>query len=495
MKSLDKTQAYRTDLFIRQKQVSLNTSTKIGDYKMRITPPEIIIGPKEGFSPNKDIFGYKSFGEELKNLFQNIEDPLVIILDAPWGSGKTTFIKMWCGMMRNENFPIIYFDAFANDYIDDAFTAIAGEVIDLAKEVTPKQNVDKFIKASKKVGKELIKIGSKLAVKAVTLSIVGNQEIDSLSKLGKDIADELGKKTDEYLKHVLENRNADKATIESFKDSLQKLSINLSEHYNKDTNESISNSTNKKRKQLIFVIDELDRCRPPFSLDLLEKIKHFFNVEGISFLLVTHITQLNNIIKHTYGLSTESETYLHKFYNLSVTMPEKNAEYQFTKQAKYINYLTRMLPDDGESGKFNERIAEYLQYYANQMDLPLRTINMIMTKIALVVATTGQNTLRTPNIVCTLCIMSLTNQVLYKKAKTKMLKLEEMILFLRKIAPQVSDQYTDSDYGLWDYLLSEEDKEQHLEYNNSFSRFFFHSRTDIVPKFCETIDRLSIANK
>jgi len=101
---------------------------------MRIFPPPLVIGENEGFDPQKDIFKRAEFGEGLANLVAAIDDPMVIAVDGPWGSGKTTFIKMWAGLLRNRHFPVIYFDAFENDYIGNAFIAIAGEVIALSQE-------------------------------------------------------------------------------------------------------------------------------------------------------------------------------------------------------------------------------------------------------------------------------------------------------------------------------------------------------------------------
>ena len=36
-------------------------------------------------------------------------------------------------------------------------------------------------------------------------------------------------------------------------------------------------------KPLIIVVDELDRCRPDYALEVLEVIKHFFAVSRIPF--------------------------------------------------------------------------------------------------------------------------------------------------------------------------------------------------------------------
>src|SRR4051794_363072 len=116
---------------------------------MRVTLPPLEIGESEGFTPEKDIFSRASIGAGLSNLVISVVDPLVIAVDGQWGSGKTTFLKMWAGDLRKAKIPVIYFDAFEHDYSDDAFTAIAGQIVSLArdkrKEKTPqaKRFVDK----------------------------------------------------------------------------------------------------------------------------------------------------------------------------------------------------------------------------------------------------------------------------------------------------------------------------------------------------------------
>lgn len=101
---------------------------------MRLFPPPVQIGEQEGFSPEKDIFGRADHGRRLTNLITAVSDPLVIAIDGQWGSGKTTFLKMWAGELRKSGFPVIYFEAFENDYAEDAFTALASSVIALADE-------------------------------------------------------------------------------------------------------------------------------------------------------------------------------------------------------------------------------------------------------------------------------------------------------------------------------------------------------------------------
>ena len=95
---------------------------------MKLTLPPLEISETEGFSDEKDIFGRKVYGENLLNLINKTDDELVIALDAAWGQGKSTFIKMWRGHLLNEGFQSIYFDAFENDYQTDPFLAISSEI-------------------------------------------------------------------------------------------------------------------------------------------------------------------------------------------------------------------------------------------------------------------------------------------------------------------------------------------------------------------------------
>ena len=67
---------------------------------MRLTPQEPEIPEVGGFTDANDIFGYRDFADRLANLVQNIDEPLVIALDGPWGSGKSVFVKQWAGLLR-----------------------------------------------------------------------------------------------------------------------------------------------------------------------------------------------------------------------------------------------------------------------------------------------------------------------------------------------------------------------------------------------------------
>lgn len=53
---------------------------------------------------------------------------------------------------------------------------------------------------------------------------------------------------------------------------------------------------------LFIMVDELDRCRPDYAIELLERIKHLFDVKNVVFLLAIDGEQLLQQVEHTFGL-------------------------------------------------------------------------------------------------------------------------------------------------------------------------------------------------
>jgi len=73
-------------------------------------------------------------------------------------------------------------------------------------------------------------------------------------------------------------------------------------------------------------VDELDRCRPSYAIELLERIKHLFEVDNIVFVVATDSSQLRHAIKAVYGESFESGRYLLRFFDRSYTFETSSIE-------------------------------------------------------------------------------------------------------------------------------------------------------------------------
>jgi predicted KAP-like P-loop ATPase len=136
---------------------------------VHLFPTPLDIRPNEGFTPENDLFGLKPFGDQLTRLVSGLEDPTVLLLDGKWGTGKTTFVKMWCGELTKAGIPNIYFDAFANDYHEDAFLAIAGEIVARVEALKPKRRklVSSFTKRAVDVAKVLGRASLKVGIRVL----------------------------------------------------------------------------------------------------------------------------------------------------------------------------------------------------------------------------------------------------------------------------------------------------------------------------------------
>jgi len=460
---------------------------------MRLFPPELQVDDYEGFTSNKDIFSRKQFGEGLGNLFANVDDPMVAVLDAPWGSGKTTFIKMWCGHMRSQGFPVIYFDAFKNDYTDDAFLALAGEVIALADDLGPIDAEARkgFLLKAKQVAWAATKGGFKKGLS----KLFGE---DGVEEIGAAIAEESANCLlgfgDAYLLEKLEGRKKERDAFRAFGDALKVLSSELSKAMQTRNGTSKEADSKPTQKALIFVIDELDRCKPPFALDLLEKTKHFFSVPNIHFLLVTHMEQLENSVRFAYGMDGQAGLYLQKFYNVVLGLPDKNDDYGPTNTEKYLDKLFVDLPGDGENGQYAEGLRKILINFANQSAITFRSLERIATMVGIFLASTKKGDFRLNAIAGPLCIMKTVAPNLYRKAKAKTLTLEDVYRFM------AFDE--SASVGLWckkywGFCLG--DDKYYEENKNEMNRvrdildYSLSERGDIIPGICARIDRLKFS--
>lgn len=331
---------------------------------MKLYVPEPEIGENSGFLPQVDIFQRKDFGERLANLVLSCGNGIVLALDAQWGEGKSTFIKMWRGHIayhREEQIHSIYFDAFANDYQRDPFLAIAAELYDLARDES-KEKREEFKEKASNVAKSLARGAIKIGVRTVTGGLIDGSVLDSAEK---DIATLLANEVDSLIASRLQDTKKDRLAIVEFRKFLE---------------EFVSKKSNGV--PIVFVIDELDRCRPDFALELLEQIKHLFSVDGLVFLLVLNRKSLEETIRVRYGADIGSTQYLQKFVNLWLSLPRKSDRYQ-DQAERYIEYCLRGMLDQGEQYQ-NGDAAKFLSEVARVRRLSCREIERILTYFALV---------------------------------------------------------------------------------------------------------------
>ena len=79
-------------------------------------------------------------------------------------------------------------------------------------------------------------------------------------------------------------------------------------------------------ERLIIFIDELDRCKPSYAVRLLERIKHYFENDKITFVFSINSNELQHTIKKHYGNEFNATKYLDRFFDLRITLPPPNMQ-------------------------------------------------------------------------------------------------------------------------------------------------------------------------
>ena len=419
---------------------------------MRLALPEPHIPEKGGFTSENNIFGYHEFAERLANLVSNVKEPLVITLDGPWGSGKSVFIKQWAGLMRDRGGNIVYFDAFANDFHSNAFLALASEIYSIAKKTLGGNNPSskKFLNKAKKIGEVITSRGSGIALRFITAGTVNPEDIEAAVKAFKN-------EPEKAISEKLQKADEERASLEAFRDSLIDVSKSIAKK-NQGTGQSLP---------LIFIVDELDRCRPPFSLDIIEHIKHFFSVENICFVLVTNLSQMEAIIKNTYGSETNAHIYLEKFYQLKIVLPEPDIGQN--QRNKYLNHLSSKLNLKFGDNLPSEIAFDEINHLANAHTLSLRQIEHMMRNIVLIAASLIEKQMPCLPVTAGLCIMRQTHPKLYALARENSLPWKDVEEFLKIDGIK----YRTDVVNHWKYIIGHDIPEEIItQYSETLNRCY-----------------------
>lgn len=360
---------------------------------MKIVVPTLSVLPDDGFQ--NDAFERSRFGEALRNLVVQSQDALVVMLNGRWGEGKTTFIQMWRGLLAEENVHSIYIDAFANDHVDDPFIPLASEISKFVDENLPEESretAEDIKDKAKRIGAHLLSWSAKVGVKAATLGILKDSDIEELQEMGADISEGVSTVVSNFIEEQFASHAASVELIEQFKERLQELPTKLGE---------------EPCRPLVVVVDELDRCKPSFAVNLIERAKHLFSVPGIVFVLVMHKKQLEASINHVYGAGVDSHEYLQKFINIETTLPKNRVN---RHDNDYLRYSRRLLAlHEVETWGDRDNIVECVVAFASHLDLSLRQLERIFTTIAIFYGSSGERQLRLVPIIVFLAVLKATH--------------------------------------------------------------------------------------
>ena len=164
-----------------------------------------------------DLLGRKESAKVLTQLVDGIEGPCVMAIDAAWGAGKTTFLKMWSQHLRNEGFPVVEFNAWETDHAEDPFVALAAELKEGLKAFGDESLTEKI--------KETTKAAGQVALRAIPgiIRMVTAGALDLQLLIEK----EAGTLLASYAEKRLDRYKDDQESIKIFRNKLQEMANTL----------------------------------------------------------------------------------------------------------------------------------------------------------------------------------------------------------------------------------------------------------------------------
>jgi hypothetical protein len=310
-----------------------------------------------------ELLSRKKLAERLTGYLDRLKEGAVLAIDAQWGDGKTWFGRNWAKSLEDNGHKVVFIDAFEQDYIEDPFLLIAAEIAEALKDED--EGIKEFREKATGVMKAILPVGTKVLMNIAGRVVLGSGDASEEIKDAFEAAsDSTADAASEWIKEKLQDHAQEKASLQHFRNEL----------------EAVANS---QEKPIVIFIDELDRCRPTFAVRLIERIKHFFDVPNVVFILLINRDQLEKAIKGVYGSETDAAAYLGKFVNFFFLLPILHRDSESSKRyiASYVRHvLKRYNFDSGrEASVFKETFAVLAAHY----NLTLRDIERAIALYAI----------------------------------------------------------------------------------------------------------------
>ena len=212
---------------------------------------------------------------------ENSQNGLVILLNGAWGTGKTTYLNDLKETIKESKDVELFndYNAYEYDCYDNAYIPLFASI---AEKIKLDNDKIECIAKSTAIGLSIgfSSVGKAIFNKATGIDING-------------IKDDIKSAVDELDINILED-------FENFKNSKNYIKTKMCEVCKDSTQ--------------VFIIDELDRCKPNFAMDTLEIVKHFFDVPNCVFIIAVDKLQLEQSAKAIYG-AIDSEKYFSKLFD------------------------------------------------------------------------------------------------------------------------------------------------------------------------------------
>lgn len=332
--------------------------------------------------------------EFLSALIKRLNGPFVMALDSPWGTGKTTLVRMLKAELQSKGFQCTYFNAWKVDYVTDPLVALVSSIdrIDLGTKEAG-NNFRSHLKTVKKITSLVAKRGLMAATKAVTLGALDIQE-EYETAISEFTADTVGDIVDAF--------NQESELLETFRAELEAAVAQL--------------PAADKEPNLVFFIDELDRCRPTFAIELLERVKHLFDIPNIVFVLSIDKQQLEASTAAVYGAAINAPEYLRRFIDLEYGIPVANSRRYTETLIERFGLEPAFAERKGSDAAYDRKnFIDFFTMLADAVGLSLRARERCITRLRVVMDITPPNDHLDPILVALLIVLRSNKPDLFAK--------------------------------------------------------------------------------
>ncbi len=360
--------------------------------------------------------------------------PYCLAIDAPWGAGKTYFVSNWCAQLQLENLnPAFRFDAWATDYHSDPLIAFMSALKTALQEEIKKTKLPSRVQTQAKsaltrgvkaLGKLAVPLATDVALSsmkavfpgavAAAMEMVrdGRTELsdDEIAGLGEATLAGAKKGAAHYFQHAIAEQSKRADVLQQFRESVSESLKLLEEH-------------GSRTLPLFVFVDELDRCRPTYAIELLETMKHVFNIPGVCFVVSTNMDQLSHAVTAVYGQAFNARDYLQRFFESECTLPAMEGQHYAHQLIGEYPLLRGIniklgLPPGGFTKPFaTPSAALTIEWVATTFKLDLRSQQRMLAMINACVTTLQEK----PNIhllwLATLCAAKIRSSDLFNSLR------------------------------------------------------------------------------
>ena len=239
----------------------MTQETEPGEVRPEPPPLKVVercIDAKDPWSD--DVLRRKKIAGRLTGIVRDQRASFVTTVDGGWGTGKTFLLERWKQDLENQDWQAIYYNAWEDDFSEDPLLSITGQL---------SEHFDKSSFSGTVRG--LVRLVPPLLDVVAPVTPFGHIWLWLRAAAAK-----LRVTPPQDLRRYRERT----ATAERFKRRLRELGADVHE---------------ETGKPLVFIIDELDRCRPTFAIELLERVKHIFDVPNIVFVFGINRVELDEV--------------------------------------------------------------------------------------------------------------------------------------------------------------------------------------------------------